>query len=72
MSINSGGYEIVETTNACSTLSKMIAVEIVLFIIGGVFVTNMDPYWMQVSVLLLGWLLLATSVIWFIGCKSRT
>ena len=50
----------------------MIVVEIVLFIIGGVFVTNMHPYWMQVSVPLLGWLFLVTVVIWFIGCKSRT
>ena len=70
--INSGGYEIVETTNACSILSKIIVVEIVLLIIGGLFVSNMHPVWMQVSVPLLGLLLLATFVIWFNGCKSRT
>jgi hypothetical protein len=59
----------VDKTNACSLLRGLIIVEIVIFLLGGIIVTNMHPQWMQVSVFVIGGILLVTVIVWLIVCK---
>jgi uncharacterized membrane protein required for colicin V production len=59
----------VNKTNACSVLRGVIILEIVIFLLGGILVTNMHPQWMQVSVFVIGGTLLVTVFVWLIVCK---
>jgi len=59
----------VDKTNACSLLRGVIIVEIVIFLLGGILVTNMYPQWMQASVFVIGSTLLVTVFVWLIVCK---
>ncbi|MBY8999098.1 MAG: hypothetical protein KGD60_15360 [Candidatus Thorarchaeota archaeon] len=58
-----------DRTTACSLLKGVIIVEGVLFLLGGILITNMHPYWMQVSVFGIGFMLLLTVIVWLIICK---
>ncbi|OLS31469.1 MAG: hypothetical protein ThorAB25_02980 [Candidatus Thorarchaeota archaeon AB_25] len=58
-----------DRTNTCSLLRSVIIVEIVLFLLGGIFVTNMHPLWMQNSVFVIGCILLVTVLVWIVTCK---
>lgn len=58
-----------EKTNVCSLLRGVIVSEVILFLLGAIIITNMHPYWMQVSVLGIGSMLLLTVFVWLIICK---
>jgi uncharacterized membrane protein required for colicin V production len=58
-----------DRTNACSLLRGVIIVEIVLFLLGGILITNMHPLWMQNSVFVIGSILLVTVLVWIVTCK---
>lgn len=60
-----------EKTKVCLLLKGLIIVEAVLFLLGGILITNMHPYWMQTSVFGIGCLLLITGIVWIIMCKKQ-
>jgi hypothetical protein len=58
-----------EKSTVCSLLKRGIVIEIVFFLLGAILVTNIHPYWMQVSVYGAGFMLLLTLIVWLITCK---
>lgn len=58
-----------ERTKVSSLLKGLIIVEAALFLLGGILITNMHPYWMQTSVFGIGCILLITVIVWIITCK---
>ncbi len=58
-------------TDACSLLRSIVVVEVIVFFLGTLFITNMQPQWMQYSVYVVGLILLSTVIIWLIVCKNN-
>lgn len=50
-------------TDACSLLRSIVVVEVIVFFLGTLFITNMQPQWMQYSVYVVGLILLSTVII---------
>lgn len=55
----------------CKVVKRVLIIESVLFIVGGVIVTNMHPDWMQVSVTIMLYLVIATGIAWVVLCRYR-
>jgi len=61
-----------EKRDICSFLKAVLIIEGIGFLIGGTFVTNMHPVWMQQAVVLNLWLFVFTAIAWLALCwRSR-
>jgi len=58
-----------EKSSICSFLKAMLIIEGIGFLLGGTFVTNMHPYWMQQAVVLDLWLFVFTAIVWWAVCR---
>lgn len=58
-----------EKGSICSFLKAVLIIEGIGFLIGGTFVTNMCPVWMQQAVVLNLWLFVFTAIGWWAICR---
>ncbi|NHI89015.1 MAG: hypothetical protein EAX87_05790 [Candidatus Thorarchaeota archaeon] len=63
---------LMEQPKFCSLMKTLIAMEVVLFLLGGTLITNLHPLWMRRAVIVVGCTLLVTVVAWIVICKRRT